>query len=771
MVVPSKPTPRNDNNFFENLWFKFFPYWPLAALLCILFLIPTFLYLRHKNKSYSVDALLVINTNDNNSKSYSNQPFQALNAYALQQNVDNEVLILQSRSLMQTVVNNLHLYAPIFEKGHFTKNSAYLYTPVYIEALHPEQLGKEENVFFKFDYASNAVQIGNRKYPLNEWVSFPYGTLRFTRNPTDIKATNKQFYFSLYNPAVMAEYLLPNLKVSAVNKLATIINLNYQAEVPEEAADVLNELVRVYMRQSITNENQLAANTLVFVDERLRDVARELDSIEHRIQQFRSAKGVIDLSEQGHIYLQNVSENNRSIADLNTQLAVLDQVERYINAPNSHNGIVPTTLGINDPVLSQLLQRLNELELQLSNLKSTTGGNNPLVVSVETEIQKIRPNIQNIVNNQRARLNASRNILTTTTNQFNSSISTIPEQERELLEISRQQAVKKDLYSFLLQRREEAALSNASSIADNRIIDWANASTAKESSNKMILLLGSIIGAFALTIAYIVYRESLNKSIQFRTELEKLTAIPVISEIVYAPYEKGLPFKTPVPVLEEQFHQLETTLNLFSGVAKGKKILITSSLPAEGKSFISSHLAVSLAMAQKRVILVDFHLKHPQLNNIFSLSGGKGVGNFLEGQLPLTSLIQKTAYNFLDVLPAGSSMQPPIALLVQNKLNELFTQLEKEYDYIIIDSPPVELASDAYLLSSFCDITLFVIRYNKTPKLMIRKMDDNSRLMQIHGLNIIFNGLKGRGILKQYYGLGFGYGKENVYKNKAYKVV
>lgn len=196
------------------------------------------------------------------------------------------------------------------------------------------------------------------------------------------------------------------------------------------------------------NKNQLAANTLAFVDDRLREVASELDSIERRIQRFRSTEGVIDVSEQGRLYLQNVSENEHKAADINVQLAVLDQVESYVRSGRLKTGIIPTSLGIEDPVLAQLLQRLNELELQYSSLRATTGENNPAIKSIENEIAKIRPNILTIVTNQRARLQAGRNNLNSTANRFSSQLKTLPAKERELLEISRQQATKREIFNF-----------------------------------------------------------------------------------------------------------------------------------------------------------------------------------------------------------------------------------------------------------------------------------------------------------------------------------
>jgi capsular exopolysaccharide synthesis family protein len=756
-----------DDNFFESLWFRFFPYWPLFVFLGAIFLVLAYVYAASKKPVYTVNATVAINNVGNAPSSYSNQPFQALNAYAERQIVDNEVLILQSRRLMRNVVANLHLYASFYQKERVGQRLAYLSSPVIIEANNPEQLKSVSKIHFTYNKARNTVAIGERDYSLNQWIKFPYGVIRFVSNPRG-GTGGGEFYFSINHPTVVADYLLGALTVNSVNKLATLINISYQSEVPAQAADIVNELIRVYLRSSVEHGSELAATTLSFVDERLREVERDLDSIERQIQQFRTTQGVIDLSEQGRLFLQNVSENDRRITEINTQLAVLEQVERYANAEGRNTGIVPTTLGINDPVLAQLLQRLNDLELQRANLRTTSGENNPLVASVESEIAKIRPNIRSIVNNQRSRLSASRNNLTSTSNQFNTNIRNIPEQERQLLEISRQQAVKRDLYSFLLQRREEAALSNASNIAENRVVDWADPNAAAAKSKKMVFLLGGLMAAFALGIAYIVLREMMNSKVLFRSSLEKLASFPVIGEIVYRKTPPKIHSEVADTQAVEQFRRLATAMGLFNGVAGPKKIMVTSHLPNEGKTYVSSHLAHALALSGKKVMLLDLNLHRPEISKVFDLQSGAGAKDVLQGSAKWNDALQQTSLPLLQVLAAGGFSQNAIGLLLPEKLNHLFQTLEQEYDLVVVDTPPIELSTDAYAIGACCDTTFFVVRHGITPGNLIRKMDENPRLDHISNLNIVFNGIKGRGLLKRYYGFGFGYGKEKYYQKKAY---
>ncbi|HEX8531848.1 MAG TPA: GNVR domain-containing protein, partial [Cytophagales bacterium] len=651
------------------------------------------------------------------------------------------------------------------EKTALVSASAYLTSPVVIEAREPAKLTKREKVPFAYDAPRRRVLVENKAYALGEWINFPFGTIRFVRNPHragKARPGAKPLYFSVQNPAVVADELLKNLTVSSVSKLSTTINVTYRTDVAEKGEHVLNELLRQYLRSSVENENLLAANTLVFVEDRLKEVERELDSIERKTQQFRSAANVIDLSEQGRIFLESVADNDRKIVEINAQLAVLDQVARYVNGEGRDIGIVPTTLGIEDPVLAELLRQLNALELQRAKLSATTGDNNPLVRSVENEIGKIRPNIRGIVGNQQARLRASRNNLAGTSGQLNATLRGIPQKERELLEISRQQVVKRDLYAFLLQRREEAALSSASGIAENRVVDWADAGVAKTSSGKIIPVLGSLVLAFAVGVGYVFFKEGLSTKVLFRSEIESLTTVPVAGEVPYRKTSLPAGAAGDAPVTDAgSFGPLPAALGLFGRKDAPRKILVTSALAGEGKRFVGTHLAVSLAAAGRKVALLELNPYDPRLAALFGLPPAKGAFDFLQHGTALPGLAARTPYRNLDVIPAGAKVSNPLELLLHDRLGELLAHLGQHYDHTIIEAPPLSHATDAYVVAQHADLTLFVVRHGVTPKTGLRRLDEYARTAQLPNLRIVFNGVKGRGWGKKHYGYGFGYGREN----------
>jgi tyrosine-protein kinase Etk/Wzc len=749
-----------ESSIVHQLIYRFVPYWPLFLLLLMAFLPIAFLYSLSKKPVYSITATVVIN--DEQKGSGEGSMLRSLNVYATNKIVENEVQILRSRTLLYNVINNLSLYAPVSEKTNLGSISYYPSSPVIIRSKDPEHLKEQKDIYFDYDYSARSVIIGGKSFPVGRWVTFPFGTLMFEDNNKKVQKNTGQLFFSLVSPIQITETTLNRLKVNQTSKLATIINIAYTDEIPERGVDIINGLLMSYNKASIEAKNQIAGNTLAFVDERLDEVQHELDSIERRIQQFRSGNEVVDISQQGRLYLENISENDRKTTDINIQLSVLDQVERFVRSGRNSTGIIPTTLGIDDPVLSQLLQRLNNLELEHSNLRTTLGENNPMVQSVVNEITKIRPNILNIINNQRARLQAGRKNINATNNQFSAKVRTLPEKERQLLEISREQATKQNVYNFLLQKKEEAAISNASMIADTRVVDRPQASITPVGLGKSIILVSAVALAFIFAVAYVLCNEIFSSKILFRSEIEKAIKIPVIGELIHRKKRS----KNLLSLFHKQWDELQFFLNLFDQKTKSQKILITSFLPNEGKTFVTSELAEAIANTGKKVLVLDLNLYSPQLSALLSTNEEKGFTDFAKGQIGKETLIQPTKQVNIDIITAGSPSTHPLSLLSSSKLNELLTFLETMYEFILIDTPPIESKTDAHIIAIYADMVLFIVKHDLTPKSLFHKFDKEWNVQQPIRKSILFNDVKGRGFFIKYYGFGYGYGYDYVYKNR-----
>ena len=759
-------TVKEDNNVFSALLFRFLPYWPLFLLLILSCLAIAWAYVQYTTPMYAAAATLEVK--DQRKGVEESKMVESFNVYNTNKIVENEIEVIKSRTLATQVVDSLHLYAPIREESRLKSVSAYSSSPIIIEAKDPEQIISTAKIYFTWNDAKSQVSIGNESYLLNQWVKTPYGVLRFTKNVHQKRNAANRLYFSLHQPKSIAAGFLYNLDVSSISKLSSIISLKLKDEDPHRAEDFLNELAKAYNRGLLNDKNRLAVNTLAFLEDRISLVQHELDSIEKTIQQYRSKKGVIDLSEQGRMFLQNVGINDNKVVDISMKLAVLDQIEKYVLQKDKQSGIAPSTLGVSDPVLSNLVQTLSEKELQYQNQKQTVGEGNTILTSIKSEIDQLRPLVLENVRNQRQGLVASNNTLSAKNNMFNSMLRTLPQQEKDMLEISRQQTIKTNAFSFLLQKREETALSYAATVSDGRIIDKAQASMVPVSPRKTLIYLGALTFALILSIGLICSKELLSNKVLFRSQIENFTKVPIAAEIASVKNSPQLAITDlKTTFVAEQFRHLRAAIGLYGKSVSKKKLLITSSISGEGKSFVATNLSASLALAGKKVVLIDADLRCPQTSSFFAYRKTKGLAEYLEGNADIDEIIRECEVKNLFIIPAGTSAVNATELLINGNLNQLFAYLEQSFDHVIIDTSPVDPVTDAYVLSEYCNKTLFVVRHGYTPKTMIQLLDKNNKVKALRNLAIVFNGVKRRGFFKRGYGFGYGYGYEYVYNQSS----
>ncbi|HEY8661611.1 MAG TPA: polysaccharide biosynthesis tyrosine autokinase [Hanamia sp.] len=743
-----------------DLFYKYFSYWPFFVILLVISMSWAWLYLRYKMPLYQSTATLLIK--DDKKGGDAPDLLQTFDMFGSKKTVENEIEILKSKTLMQEVVKNLHLYAPVTVEGRVLKQSAYLMSPIVIEAQDPDSVKLVNKIPFIYNDTKQTVNIKNKSYPLNQWVTTPFGILEFLANKYyhHESKTDKEniFYFSLISVKNAANSTLGSIKIESSGKQSTVIDLSIVGEVPKRGEDILNELLSVYNQAAILDKNELAANTLKFVQDRLKYVVNELDSVEGRLQSFKANNKIIDISAQGQIFLQTVAANDQKISDINMQLAVLDQVQNYVTNKEGKGGIVPATLGVADPVLTTLLQKLSDLELQYTQTKKIVPENNPAVIALVDGINKIKPGILENIQSQRKNLLAGRDDLAGTNSRYASMLKSIPEKERELLGISRQQAIKNNIYTFLLQKREETALSFASAVADSRIIDKAESANGPVSPNKSYIYLLVLVAPFAFGIAFIYIKEMLTRTVQGRSDIEKFTDVPFLGEVVY---ERT---KSPFVIAEgkrsfiaEQFRQLRTALGYMGIDEAHKRILITSSISGEGKSFIAINLGISLALMGKKVALIELDLRKPKLSEHFKISRHAGLSNYLIGKMQPHELVKETGIDNLFLIPAGPIPPNPSELISNGKLLELLTFLEKTFDYIIIDTAPINPVTDAYIISPLADVTLFIVRHDYTPKVFLQKLTGHHKINSLKNVALIYNGVRGKGFRKYGYGYGYGY--------------
>lgn len=761
MLKAKKKVNENQQSILQLLMFRYFPYWPLFLVLSVLTLLGAFLYLRMVSPVFRSTATILIN--DEKKGVEDPRMVESLNIYTSKKIVENEIEVIKSKTLMRETVEDLQLCSPTFEDVVFSPPSGYTTCPVAIEVKDFDNLKEVARVDFLYNQEKNLISFNGKVYALDEWISFPYGEIRFVKNNHLQGETDSRFYFSLVDPRKVTDGLLENLNVQSSSKLSTIVNLSIDDVVPKRGENVLNTLIQSYSRAAINDKNSLAANTLKFVEDRIRLIERDLDSVELSIQRYKSTRGIVDLSEQGKLFLKNVGDNDQKLSELDMQMAVLNKIEDYVVRKKNSTGTVPSTLGISDQRLSLLIQKLYESEIQYERLKNTTAENNPLLLSLQNEIENMRPGILENIRNQKTSLIASRTNLTSTNDKYASVLETIPKQERELLEANRQQSIKNSVYTFLLQKREETALSYASSVGDSRLVDKAQSSLHPVAPNKLLVYIGALAFAFFFSIGWIAVKEFLTDKVLFRSEIESNTKIPVAAEISHSELKNYIVINNPKNLfLTEQFRQLRAVIGLF-GKISNKILLVTSAIGGEGKSFVAANFATSLAHSKKKVLLLDLDLRNPRLSNFYSASSHLGVTEFLNGNATIEEVIHRTATPNLFLLGAGKKRTNPTEILLNGNLQSLFYKLRELFDYIIIDTAPTGPVIDAFIISPYCDVTLFVVRHGKTPKTVLQLLDENLKIRALTNISIVFNGVRSRGLAKGMFGYGYGYNYEYSY--------
>lgn len=754
----NKAAAKDSKSLFGAILFKYFPYWPLFIFCVIACLFAAWFYLRTTAPQYEITASIMLKEEK---EARNEDVINSFNQVEGKKVVDNEIEILKSSALMESVVKNLDLYASFFESDDLIPKSAYTTSPIMIEALKPEELAPVEKIEFSYNDKDSLVSIGGNQYPLNRFVSTPWGQMRFRLNEHRRGNPTKPLYFTLNSVRNVTAALQSSFRTTAPSKLTTVIVLKIKDTDPRRGEDVLNELVSEYNEANLKEKNRLASSASDFIRGRLAEVKQELDDIEKKAQSFKASRGAVDISTQGQLYLKNITENDQKLAEVNNQLSVLQDVEAYVKKKEGaeEGGVLPVGMKDN-PTISTLVTKLYDEELNYEKVRRTTGENNPVLASIRDKINKMKPGILEGIQQQRNSLETTRNNLQSTNGTYLSQLQSIPQMERQLIDISRQQAIKSDLYAYLEQKMTESELTLSANMIDTRVVDYAQSTTHPVSPKGKLIYLVSFIFAMAIPAGLISLKEMLNRKVMYRHEIEGLTNAPIIGEISL---EKS---KDPLVIQEgkrtfiaEQFRRMRTSIGYVGGASGKKRILVTSTIPGEGKSFIALNLAQSIALTGKKVVLLEFDLANPSMSTKLNVQYETGASDYLQGDCEPEEVIRRTAVNEnLFFLPAGTLPENPSELLMTDRTKELLKYLDDVFDVIVIDSAPASMLSDAYILSPMCDLTLYVVKHKYTPKTFLERLDEDNSGNQLQNMRIVFNGIRSRGFTRNGYGYGYGYG-------------
>lgn len=734
---------------------RYLRYWYLFPIFIGLTLTTAFFYLQIVQPVFSAKTSILIKDEKKGLGGSQGDILSELsNQFGGNKLVENELEILKSQTIMEQVIKDLSLDVSYSAKKNLKTLDLYNSSPVLVKPEIITEAGLEEPMIihmrdsdhFTFNDEDNLHMFGQRFN--NSWGAFVITKGKENEEIKDIKIS----FGDIKN---LAEDMIKRLSVQQPNIKSTVIELTYEDVSVQRGKDVLNKLLDVYVQSSLSDKNSEASNTLKFIETRLGLITGELGDVEKDVESYKTTKGITDISAESQLFLENIKDNDAKLNEVNTQISILESVDTYIK--NAGDGAVaPATYMINDPVLVSLLTKFNELELQRERYARTTTTNNPLLQTINTQLDGTRQAIRENVQNLRRGMDVTKQNLQGINSRFSAGLRSIPQKEREFVGIKRQQSIKEGLYLYLLQKREETALMYASTVTDSRLIDAPISTFLPIKPRKSLIWAGAGIAGIAIPLILINLIFLLNNTVQGKEEIERTTHASILGEIGQMKTAQGDPGEDAIikmtsrSAVAEQFRALRTNLQ-YLGDGTCRVLMFTSSIGGEGKSFVSINLAASLAYSDKRVLLIGLDLRKPTLHERLQVPNQHGVSNCLIGQGKPSDFIQTTiVHPKFDVLTSGPIPPNPSELLSNGRLPLLIKELRNDYDYILIDSPPYGLVTDSSLIAEHVDATLYLIRFNYTLIDHLRKIGELQRAKRFSNLSVIFNGVN--------YGAGYGYG-------------
>lgn len=527
-------------------------------------------------------------------------------------------------------------------------------------------------------------------------------------------------------------------------------------------------MIAVYNIDTNTEKNEVAQKSADFIEERIGIINNELGTTENELAAFKQRAGLTDLSSDAQLALQESSKYEQQYAENATQINLVTYLRDYINNPDNNDEVIPANVGLSDVNLASAIEKYNNLVVERKRLLRTSSESNPAIINLNTGIEAMRHNVKTTVNSVLKGLQITRNNIDRQSRKYESRISNAPKQEQEFMTISRQQEIKATLYIMLLQKREENAITLAATANNGRIIEEPIPGGIVSPKGKLIYIIALVIG-IGIPISIIYLLNLLRFRIEGHTDVEKLTTVPIIGDIPLTDAGKnGTPTiavrENDNNIMAETFRSLRTNLLFIMGDPDKKVILVTSTISGEGKTFMASNLAVSLALLGKKVILVGLDIRKPGLNKIFHLSHKeKGITQYLAApqSTDLHALIQPSGITSnLDLLLGGPIPPNPTELLARQSLEDTISTLRKEYDYIVLDTAPIGMVTDTLILSRVADASIYVCRADYTHKTDYQLINELQEHHRLPNLCTVVNGID---MKKKKYGYYYGYGKYGKY--------
>ena len=771
----------------QQLLFKYIIHWPWFVGAVLVCLIGAWIYLRMATPVYNISATVLIKDDKKGGNTGSMVGLEELGLSGLissSQNIDNELEVLRSKTLVKEVINLLNLYVSYTDEDGFPSKNMYKTSPVLV-SLTPQEAEKltdpmvVEMALYGEGGLEVNVTVGDKEYQkLFEKLPavFPMdeGTLAFFQSPDSLSLKKDTMEASsnirhitakIKSPMKVARAYCENLKIEPTSKTTSVAVISLKNSSLQRGQDFINQLLEMYNRNTNNDKNEIAQKTAEFIDERINIISKELGSTEANLENFKRNAGITDLTSEAQIALTGNAEYEKKRVENRTQISLIEDLRKYIRG-NEYE-VLPGNIGLQDPGLVATIERYNEMLVERKRLLRTSTENNPTIINLDTSIRAMKSNVQATLDGSLKGLLITKADLEREASRFSRRISDAPGQERQFVSIARQQEIKAGLYLMLLQKREENAIALAATANNAKIIDEAIADDIPVSPKRRMIYLIALVLGIGIPVG-IIYLIGLTKfKLEGRADVEKLTTIPIVGDIPLTDEKNEKDgsiavFENQNNLMSETFRNIRTNLQFMLQNDK-KVILVTSTVSGEGKSFISANLAISLSLLGKKVVIVGLDIRKPGLNRVFRLSTKeKGITLYLANpETDLMSLVQPSDINQnLYILPGGTVPPNPTELLARDGLDKAIEILKKSFDYVVLDTAPVGMVTDTLLIGRVADLSVYVCRADYTHKVEYTLINELAEEKKLPNLCTVINGVD---LKRRKYGYYYGYGKYGKY--------
>lgn len=774
--MESNPSNENHNREFQlrNFIDHYLVHWKWFLVGAFISLTVAFIYLRYSTPQFKATATILVKDEKKGGMLSELSAFADMGIESgLKNNVDNEIEILKSRTLVENTVKRLNLNISMFIKGNIINTEMYDKTPIKVYFIPKDSPFYKTATTLKFleitPYTfqlENQLQAENSKNSFVTKPEFRYGEvirtpnwdLIITKNPSKLfKVNNREITINVSPMDDVVDGFRNRLSVNPLSKTSSVVELSLVDPVYEKAEIFLNNLIQIYNQDAITDKNQISENTSKFIANRLSLITRELDGVEQDVESFKKSNNLTDIDSEAKLFIEGANEYDKKGVTTETQLNVVNSMLDFTKK-SSNSDLLPTNLISGEEDASGLINMYNELVLDRNRILKSATIANPTVIKMDQQIASLKTTLITNLERLKSNLNIQKRDLDSHKGIMDNKIEKIPVQERQFKVIARQQKIKEELYLYLLQKREETAISLSATEPNARVIDAAKASHIPVAPKKKIMYLVAFIIGILIPFGTIYLKDLLDTKIKSRLDLEGKTTIPYLGDIPTSDSNTQIIKSESRTSSAEALRIIRTNMEfMLSKVPENqaKTIFLTSTFSKEGKTFVSVNLAATFALSGKKVLLIGMDIRNPKLDDYVTLPD-QGLTNYLSHKDTAIEdlIIKQKGYEDFHILPAGIIPPNPAELLLSKKVDSLFKTIKAQYDYIIVDTAPVSLVTDTLLIAKHADCFIYVIRANFLEKRMLHIANDLYQEKKLPNMCLLLNdtdSTKG-------YGYGYGYG-------------